>query len=77
MADLSFKDQGQAQELLEAIQFFSQKNWSPATSTNYSIRLDAPGEILISRSGVDKSQFKATDLISIDGNGNVCYIRTQ
>ena len=71
MGDLSFKDQGQAQELLEAIQFFSQKNWSPATSTNYSIRLEAPGEILISRSGVDKSQFKATDLISIDSNGTV------
>lgn len=69
--ELSFGDQQRAQELLEAIQFFSQKGWSPATSTNYSLRLETPGEFLISRSGVDKSRFQATDLIVIDQQGQV------
>jgi methylthioribulose-1-phosphate dehydratase len=69
--ELSFGDQQRAQELLEAIQFFSLKGWSPATSTNYSLRLETPGEILISRSGVDKSRFQATDLIVIDQQGQV------
>ena len=69
--ELSFSDQQKAQELLEAIQFFSQKGWSPATSTNYSLRLETPGHFLISRSGVDKSRFQASDLIVIDQGGVV------
>ena len=69
--ELSFGDQQRAQELLEAIQFFSQKGWSPATSTNYSLRLETPGEFLISRSGVDKSRFQLSDLIVIDQVGQV------
>ena len=69
--ELSFGDQQRAQELLEAIQFFSLKGWSPATSTNYSLRLETPGEFLISRSGVDKSRFQASDLIVIDQQGQV------
>ncbi len=71
MSNLSFNDQQKAQELLEAIQFFSHKGWSPATSTNYSIRLETPGKILISRSGVDKSRFLKTDLIVINEQGEV------
>lgn len=69
--ELSFGDQQRAQELLEAIQFFSLKGWSPATSTNYSLRLETPGDFLISRSGVDKSRFQLADLIVIDRAGQV------
>ena len=60
-----------AEELLEAIWFFSKKGWSPATSTNYSVRSDKSDEIIISRSGVDKSQFKLSDLILINSYGHV------
>lgn len=60
-----------AQELLAAIQFFNQKNWSPATSTNYSVRSDKSNEYIISRSGVDKSKFQLSDLILINSEGSV------
>jgi len=72
--NLSFADQQSAQELLEAIQFFSRKGWSPATSTNYSARLSGPDQFLISRSGVDKSRFAASDLIVINALGEVAPV---
>lgn len=65
----SGKDQKSAQELLEAIKFFNQKGWSPATSTNYSTRSEHKDQLIISRSGVDKSQFSFDDLILINSDG--------
>lgn len=53
------------EQLLEAIKFFNFKGWSPATSTNYSIKEDED-LICISRSGVDKSLFCENDLIHIN-----------
>ena len=64
-------DQLRAGDLLEAITFFNQKGWSPATSTNYSVRSTNPSEIIISRSGVDKSKFTIQDLILINQMGEV------
>lgn len=58
-----------AEELLETIWFFNQKGWSPATATNYSVRTENPNEIIISRSGVDKSRFKLDDIILINSEG--------
>lgn len=60
-----------AEELLQSIQFFSVKGWTPATSTNYSVRSETKNEYIISRSGVDKSQFTLSDLIMIDTQGEV------
>ncbi len=60
-------------ELLEAIRFFNQKGWSPATSTNYSVRSENKTEYIISRSGVDKSQFGQSDLILINAEGQVLH----
>ncbi len=61
-----------AAELVETIRFFEQKNWTPATSTNYSARSSQnPGQFLISRSGVDKSKFKLDDLILINSEGDI------
>lgn len=64
-------DKDRAQELLEAIRFFNQKGWSPATSTNYSVRGNDPKNFIISRSGVDKSKFSLNDLILINHSGEV------
>jgi methylthioribulose-1-phosphate dehydratase len=68
-----FKDQNEqlAQELLQAILFFNLKGWSPATSTNYSVRSPKNDEYIISRSGVDKSKFTLNDLILINPKGEV------
>ena len=60
-----------AEELLESIRFFNQKGWSPATSTNYSVRSENSSQYIISRSGVDKSKFQLSDLILIDTEGKV------
>jgi methylthioribulose-1-phosphate dehydratase len=60
-----------ATELLEAIRFFNQKGWSPATSTNYSVRSENSEHYVISRSGVDKSKFNLEDLILINSQGEV------
>jgi methylthioribulose-1-phosphate dehydratase len=60
-----------AEELLETIWFFNQKGWSPATTTNYSVRTENPLEIIISRSGVDKSKFTIDDIILINLEGAI------
>lgn len=60
-----------SEELLDAIFFFNQKGWSPATSTNYSVRSEKKNEYIISRSGVDKSKFSQSDLILINSQGEV------
>src|SRR4051812_43999871 len=60
-----------AESLTETIRFFNQKGWSPATSTNYSVRSTDPQKYIISRSGVDKSLFTVTDLILIGPEGEI------
>ena len=54
--------------LAETIRHYNLKGWSPATATNYSFK-DTGGTIWVSRSGVDKSQFSASDFITVDANG--------
>lgn len=54
--------------LAETIKKYHQKGWSPATSTNYSFKL--VDEIFVSRSGIDKSEFKEVDFLKVDSKGN-------
>jgi methylthioribulose-1-phosphate dehydratase len=56
------------EEMASTIRELNLKGWSPATSTNYSFRTD-DGQIWVSRSGVDKSKFLASDFITVDKNG--------
>lgn len=57
--------------LAQVIRMYHQKGWSPATSTNYSFRMpDNPGVIIVSRSGIDKSGFRAEDFMEVDMQGN-------
>jgi methylthioribulose-1-phosphate dehydratase len=67
----SEKDLIRSEELIQAILFFNKKGWSPATSTNYSIRSSNTCEYIISQSGVDKSQFSSHDLIVINSSGKI------
>jgi methylthioribulose-1-phosphate dehydratase len=55
-------------ELAEVIKHYNALGWSPATSTNYSFK-DEQGNINVSKSGIDKSQFKPTDFIIVDNQG--------
>lgn len=58
------------EQLAETIRLYNAKGWSPATSTNYSFRTEEETEkIIVSRSGVDKSQFSPNDFIEVDFSG--------
>ena len=57
------------EKLIAVIRFFHEKGWSPATSTNYSFRNEDKKTYAISVSGIDKSQFSASDLMVIDKSG--------
>jgi methylthioribulose-1-phosphate dehydratase len=65
------KDLALTEELIDTIRFFSNRGWTPATSTNYSVRSKNPLEFIISRSGVDKSRFTYKDLILINPKGEI------
>lgn len=55
-------------ELSAAGQFFHSRGWVPATSSNFSARLDA-GEILITSSGQHKGRLDDNSFLRIDAQG--------
>ena len=59
-----------AEQISEIGQFLANQGWSPATSSNYSARLDSE-TIAITRSGIDKYKIKSSDIIVTDLNGRV------
>lgn len=54
--------------LIECARDFGQRGWTPATSGNYSVRLD-DGSILITRSGGDKRRLDRDGLMRLDAGG--------
>ncbi len=56
-------------EIAETIRMYNAKGWSPATSTNYSFK-DTDQSIWVSKSGVDKSEFSASDFITVNNIGD-------
>lgn len=64
-------DAKKAEDLIGVVKFFNQKGWSPATSTNYSVRSEKNNEYIISKSGVDKSLFSMSDLIKINEHNEI------
>ncbi|WP_148862403.1 methylthioribulose 1-phosphate dehydratase [Marinobacter fonticola] len=57
-----------AQSLIDAGRFLYANGWSPATSSNYSARIDA-GHIAITVSGRHKGQLGAGDIMVVDLKG--------
>ncbi|MFM7684099.1 MAG: class II aldolase/adducin family protein, partial [Bacteroidota bacterium] len=55
-------------QIAQVIRNYHSKGWSPATSTNYSFK-DEKNQIWVSRSGIDKSEFKSDDFIKINSKG--------
>lgn len=59
-------------KLRDCILWINQKGWSPATSTNYSLRNPSNyEEMYITKSGVDKQFFTENDFIICNTNGVV------
>lgn len=57
-----------AQEVIEAGQFLFAEGWSPATSSNYSARIDEQ-HLAITVSGKHKGRLKAGDIMVVDLEG--------
>ncbi|GAB3482380.1 methylthioribulose 1-phosphate dehydratase [Azotobacter salinestris] len=58
-----------AQQIIEAGRFLYGRGWSPATSSNYSVRL-SPREALLTVSGRHKGQLGEDDVLATDMAGN-------
>lgn len=58
-----------SEEIIEAGRFLYQRNWVPATSGNFSVRLNDQ-EALITSSGKHKGHLTVKDLLRIDMQGN-------
>ncbi|MFC5697563.1 methylthioribulose 1-phosphate dehydratase [Pseudomonas sp. GCM10022186] len=58
-----------AQEIIDAGRFLYGRGWSPATSSNYSVRLSA-SEALLTVSGKHKGQLGPDDVLATDLDGN-------
>jgi methylthioribulose-1-phosphate dehydratase len=56
-------------EMVQAIRFFHQQGWAPATSSNYSFRLPGRSDFFISQSGVDKGAFQTEHFMPVDAKG--------
>lgn len=57
-----------AQQIIEAGRFLYGRGWSPATSSNYSVRLSA-SEALLTVSGKHKGELGADDVLATDLQG--------
>lgn len=58
-----------ARQIVEAGQFLYGRGWSPATSSNYSVRLSAE-QALLTVSGKHKGQLGPDDVLATDLDGN-------
>lgn len=59
-----------SRELAETARESYRRGWSPATSTNFSVRL--PGDetrIAVTRTGIDKSKCEPADIMIVDAQG--------
>ncbi|UTW08298.1 methylthioribulose 1-phosphate dehydratase [Pseudomonas benzenivorans] len=57
-----------AQQIIEAGRFLYGRGWSPATSSNYSVRL-SPSEALLTVSGKHKGELGPDDVLATDLQG--------
>jgi methylthioribulose-1-phosphate dehydratase len=57
-----------AQQIIDAGRFLYERGWSPATSSNYSVRL-SPSEALLTVSGKHKGQLGLDDVLATDMQG--------
>lgn len=58
-----------AKELIAAVEFCSLQGWTPATSSNFSVRSPAMDGFIITQSGVNKNKLSIEDLMWVDSHG--------
>ena len=57
------------EELVNCIHFLHQKGFAPATSSNYSFRVEKKSSFFVSASGLDKGDFSTQDFMEVDQYG--------
>ncbi|MBY0449654.1 MAG: methylthioribulose 1-phosphate dehydratase [Cyanobacteria bacterium] len=62
--EVSIEDSAERQSLVTVVHFLSSMGWTPATSSNFSVRSKAGG-FWISVSGLDKSQLRTEDFLRV------------
>ncbi len=65
-----------AGEMAAVGRFLADRGWSPATSSNYSTKID-PDHIALTRTGVDKFKMTSEDVIIVNRSGEVLAPREQ
>jgi methylthioribulose-1-phosphate dehydratase len=55
--------------LVQVIHFLHGKGWAPATSSNYSFRMEGATEFYVSQSGKDKGDFTTADFLQVNADG--------
>ncbi|MBL8991966.1 MAG: class II aldolase/adducin family protein, partial [Spirochaetia bacterium] len=56
--------------LVEAVRGFYRRGWTPATSSNFSVRsAEHEHRFLVTRSGIDKELIQTSDLLLVDMDG--------
>lgn len=58
-----------AAQMVKTIHFLHSKGWGPATSSNYSFRLEGESNFYVSESGVDKGDFNVNHFLKVSALG--------
>ncbi len=58
-----------AAQMVSTIHFLYAKGWAPATSSNYSYRIEGENEFYVSESGIDKGDFSANHFLKVSALG--------
>jgi methylthioribulose-1-phosphate dehydratase len=59
------------ESLAALVRWMNQQGWSPGTSTNYSfLHPELENVVVVSKSGVDKSEFSTEDFMQVDASGS-------
>lgn len=66
---MDFERIQRARQIIDAGRFLYGRGWSPATSSNYSVRLSAE-QALVTVSGKHKGQLEPSDVLAVDWQGH-------
>ena len=68
----ALRDWQTGEELLSAMAYFSNRGWTPATSSNFSFRSAChPGAFFVTKSGIDKGSASGVDFILVGEDGTI------
>lgn len=58
-----------AAQMVKTIHFLHAKGWAPATSSNYSFKIEEDNDFYVSESGIDKGDFAINHFLKVSATG--------